>query len=93
MKDLIKHTLDKLTRIFNIIRLWFKRRKAKENLKMAKYGGRLIMDMYTESEIKTKGSIAQSMFKDHCNNIDKAQEELNIIQNEYQRTKKLNKIL
>lgn len=77
----------KMKRIFNIIRLWFKRRKAKENLKMAKYGGRVVLGMFTESEIKTKGSIAQSMFKDHCNNIDKVQEELNIIEKEYQRMK------
>jgi len=72
-----------MKRRFNIIRLWFKRRKAKENLELAKFGGRVVMSMYTDAEIKTPNSIGQYMFQDACSKIDKAQDALNTIQNEY----------
>jgi len=69
--------------LFKVIRLWFKVRKAKSDLKYANCGGRIVMDMYTTQEIKTKDSIGQFMFQDACSKIDEAKAKLDTIQNQY----------
>jgi len=68
-----------MKKLFKKIRWYFAERKAKKELEMAYFGGRLVRAMYPESEFKIEGSIAHHQILKVFEEIDNAKAQLELI--------------